>query len=132
MNFIYPSAKDLMMTKQLDLLNDPVLGVLVSAGYVASQNHASLADIPPSCRVAFTGTLENRTVAGGVYNAYPATATAVFGDDVTAIVLTSYSGTDISSPLIAFLDQSPDLPANPTGGDLILNWDTTLYKIFAI
>lgn len=120
------------MTKQLNLLTDPVLCVLVSAGYVPSQYHATLADVPPATRVAFTGTLENRSVSGGVFNAYPATATQVYGDDVTAVVLVSYSGTDISSPLIAFLDQSPDLPANPTGGDLIINWDTTAYKIFAI
>jgi hypothetical protein len=91
-----------------------------------------LADIPPACRVAFTGTLENRSVSGGVFDAYPATAAQVYGDDVVAIVLTSYNGTDLGSPLIAFLDQSPDLPANPTGGDLIFNWDTTAYKIFAI
>lgn len=120
------------MTKQLDLLNDPVLGVLVSTGYVASLNHASLADIPVSCRVAFSGTLENRSVTGGVFNAYPAIASNVNGPDVTAIVLVSYNGTDISSPLIAFLDQSPDLPANPAGGDMVFNWDTTTYKIFAI
>lgn len=121
-----------MMTKQLDLLSAPVLGVLVSAGYTASPYHATLADIPVVTRVAFTGTLENRSVLSGVFNAYPATASQVFGDDVTSIVLVSYSGTDTSSPLIAFLDQSPNLPANPTGGDLIFNWDTSTYKIFAI
>lgn len=132
MSFIYPSAKDLMMTKQLGLLTDPVLGVLVSAGYTPSVNHASLADIPATTRVAFTGTLTNRSVTNGVFNAYPATASAVYGDDVVAVVLLSYSGTDLGSPLIAYLDQSPDLPANPNGGDMIINWDTTAYKIFAI
>jgi len=120
------------MTKQLDLLTDPVLGVLVSAGYVTSHNHASLADIPVICRVAFSGTLENRAVVAGVFSADPTVASAVIGDDVVAVVLVSYSGTDSSSPLIAFLDQSSNLPANPTGGDLVLNWDTTTYKIFAI
>ena len=121
-----------MMTKQMDLLTDPVLGVLVSASYVASYNHASLADIPPACRVAFSGTLDNRAVVSGVFSADPTTASAVVGDNVVAVVLVSYSGTDISSPLIAFLDQSPDLPVNPNGGDLTFNWDTTTYKIFAI
>ena len=120
------------MTKQLDLLTDPILGVLVSVGYTPSLNHASLADIPAATRIGYTGTLENRSVASGVFNANPAIAPAVTGDDVTAIVLLKYSGTALSSPLIAYLDQSPDLPKNPTGGDLIFNWDQTTYKIFAI
>jgi hypothetical protein len=132
MSFIYPSAKDAMMTGQLNLLAAPVLGVLVTGNYVASHYHASLADIPPTTRVAFSGTLENRTVASGVFNADPASVLAVQGDVVTAVVLVSFSGTDISSPLVAYLNQSPDLPVNPTGGNLILNWDTSSAKIFAL
>lgn len=121
-----------MMTGQLDLLTETVLGVLVTANYVASTHHASLADIPPATRVAFSGTLENRSVIDGVFNADPTLALAVMGDPVQAVVLVSYSGTDISSPLIAYLDQSPDLPVNPTGGNLVFNWDQSSYKIFAI
>jgi hypothetical protein len=132
MSFIYPSAKDAMMTGQLNLLAAPVLGVLVTGNYVASYHHASLADIPSATRVAFSGTLENRSVASGVFNADPAVVLAVQGDVVTAVVLVNFSGTDISSPLVAYLDQSPDLPINPTGGNLILNWDTGSAKIFAI
>lgn len=120
------------MVAQLDLLNAPILGVFVTAGYAVSPNHASLADIPVAARIAFTGTLSNRTVSGGVFSADSATAVAVYGDVIQAIALVSYSGTDSSSPLVAYLDQSPDLPYNPNGSTLVINWDTTApSKIFA-
>lgn len=122
-----------MMTKQLDLLNDFVLGVLVKDTYIPSTNHASLADVPAASRVAFSGTLEGRSVHGGVFGADPTLAESVYGDQIVAVVLCKYTpGDDLNSPLIAFLDQSPDLPKTPNGGDLIFHWDQTTYKIFAI
>jgi hypothetical protein len=129
MNFIYPAAKTLFLTGQLNLLDDTVLGVLVSAFYAASQNHASLADIPPAYRIATTDPLANKTVVNGTFCASPATAHSVSGNMVQALVLVASSGTDISSPLIAYLDTSPGLPVNPTGGDLVFNWTTTVLAI---
>lgn len=121
-----------MLTGQLNLVDDQIVGVLVTANYVPSYYHASLADVVPATRVATSGTLENRSVSSGVFGASDLRVDNVYGDPVKAIVLFKSTGVDITSSLIAYLDQSPDLPKNPNGGDLIFKWDTTSIKIFAI
>lgn len=114
------------------MVNDPIVGVLVNANYIATGNHTSLADIVPATRVATTGTLVNRTVTKGVFNSNSLVVFSLTGDEVAAVVLVKSTGTDITSPLIAYLDQSPDLPFNPNGNSVVINWDTGSYKVFSI
>ncbi len=119
-----------MMTKQLDLVNDPVKAVLVNENYVPSYNHASLLDIVPATRIATSGTLTARSVSYGVLDASALIVPAVSGDVIEAVVLIHDTGT--AAPLIAYLDNSPDLPKNPNGGDITISWSTGVSKIFAL
>jgi hypothetical protein len=119
-----------MLTGQLDMIDDPIVAVLVSAFYVPSLAHSTLADIPSYARVATSGTLANRTVSSGVFNADTLVVTGVVGDPVTAVVLVKSSGT--ASPLITYLNQSADLPKTPDGGNLTFTWDTGSSKIFVL
>jgi len=131
---IYPSAKELMMTGQLDLVNDPVVGVLVNTTlYTFSSNHAWLADVPSAAQIAMSGTLTGRTVTQNVFDADDANFGSVTGLPVQAVVLAKYTGVPASSPLICHLDQAvTGLPLNPDGSVVNVIWSNGTNRIFAL
>ena len=60
------------------------------------------------------------------------TFTSVTGASIEAIVLYKDTGTDATSPLIAFIDTATGLPITPNGGDIIVTWDNGANKIFKL
>jgi len=60
------------------------------------------------------------------------TFTSVTGASIEAIVLYKDTGTDSTSPLIAFIDTATGLPITPNGGDIIVTWDNGPNKIFKL
>lgn len=131
---IYPAAKEKFMSGQLNWLSDPIVCLLVgTANYTYSSAHASLADIPAAARIATSGTLSGRTAALGVADAADITFGTVSGNIVNAVVLYSNSGTDSSSPLVAYLDTAVSgLPLNPNGNPIAIAWDNGNSKIFVL
>jgi len=136
---IYPAAKEKMLNGQIDWLNDPIVAVLVSTGttsgsnaYTFSPYHASFADVPAGARVAMSGTLTVRTSTYGVADAADTVLLSVFGNVASAVLLVSYTGTDIQSPLIAYLDEGVNIPVNPDGGTITLQWSNGNSRIFAL
>lgn len=131
---IYPAAKTAFLTGQLDWLSDPIVCVLVgTAGYTYSANHVSLADVPIASRIAVSGTLTHPTVALGVVDADDTSFGTVSGDTVSAVILCKNTGTDIASPLIAYMDQAlTGLPLTPNGTPITITWSSGLSKIFAL
>lgn len=130
---IYPAAKQAFLQAEIDWVNDPVVALLVGTNsYTYSPFHASLADVPATARVALSGTLANRTATYGVADADPITFLSVFGDLANAVILVKYTGTDIASPLLAYLDDGVNLPVNPDGGNITVNWSNGASKIFKI
>lgn len=131
---IYPAAKERFLSGTLNWLTDPVACVLVgTAGYTYSSAHATLADVPLAARIAISGTLANRTASMGVADASDVTFGTVFGSMVNAVVLCSNTGSDIHSPLIAYLDTAvAGLPLQPNGNPITITWDNGQSKIFAL
>ena len=62
----------------------------------------------------------------------PPSFTSVTGASIEAIVLYKDTGTDSTSPLIAFIDTATGLPITPNGGDIIVTWDNGANKIFKL
>ncbi|MNC44515.1 hypothetical protein D3C75_934250 [compost metagenome] len=60
------------------------------------------------------------------------TFTAVTGASIEAIVIYADTGTESTSPLIAFIDTATGLPITPNGGDIIVTWDNGTNKIFKV
>ena len=42
------------------------------------------------------------------------------------------TGTEATSPLIAYIDTATGLPITPNGGDIIVTWDNGTNKIFKV
>ncbi len=60
------------------------------------------------------------------------TFTSVSGPTIEAIVIYRDTGTEATSPLIAYIDTATGLPITPNGGDIIVTWDNGANKIFKV
>lgn len=134
MNRIYPRAKEAFMSGTLNWLTDPVVAVLVGTQYYTySSAHATLLDLPVTARIAASGTLTNRTASLGVADADDVSFGTVIGSVAQAVVLTTDTGVDATSNLIAYLDQAGStLPINPDGSEISISWSNGGYKIFSL
>ena len=132
MDAIYPAAKEKFLNNTLNWLTDPIVCVLVgTAAYTYSAAHATLADVPLAARIAVSGTLANRTASLGIADASDVTFGIVYGSIVNAVILCSDTGTDINSPLIAYLDTANSgLPLQPNGNPITITWAQS--KIFTL
>lgn len=73
--------------------------------------------------------LTSKTNVDGILDAADPTITAVSGASVGAWVLYVDTGSDATSRLIAFVDNSAGLPFVPNGGDVTITFDNGVNKI---
>jgi hypothetical protein len=111
----------------VDLLNDNIKLVLVdTAGYTADlDNDEFLSAIPAVDRVGTSPNLASKTLTIDttpnpdqvMFDAADGTFTAVTGDATEAVVLYKDTGTDTTSPLIAYYDGA-SVQLTPNGNDV--------------
>lgn len=133
-NTLYDFARQRFLEAQINWMTDTIKVILVDTGAYTPQTavHQYLADIPISARIAGPVTLTSKSTAGGAADAADCTFTSVSGSSIEAIVIYSDSGTEATSPLIAFIDTATGLPITPNGGDIIVTWDNGANKIFKV
>ena len=133
-NTLYDSARKGYLEGQFNWLSDTVKVLLVStsAYTVNAGTHKFLSDISGSARIAGPVTLTAKATTGGAADAADVTFSAVSGASIEAIVIYVDTGTESTSPLIAYIDTATGLPITPNGGDIIVTWDNGTNKIFKI
>lgn len=132
---LYDKAREKFMSAGLNLPTDTIKAVLIDvADYTANfATNEFLSDIPAAARVAISPALTGKTITLGVFNAATTTWSAVTGDQSEAVVFFKDTGNANTSPLIAYVDSaSSGLPVTPNGGDITLNFDTGVNKIFKL
>lgn len=133
-NTLFDFARQRFLEAQLNWMTDTIKVILVDTGAYTPQTavHQYLADIPISARIAGPVTLTSKTTTGGAADAADVTFTSVSGPSIEAIVIFSDTGTESTSPLIAWIDTATGLPITPNGGDIIVTWDNGTNKIFKV
>lgn len=133
-NVLYPKFKELMAGGDIDLASDDIRAILIdTADYTYSAAHDFLDDVPAGARVAVSSAFASKTITGGVLDAADLTFSSVTGDQCEALIIYKHTGTDSTSPLIAYIDTvSSGLPVTPIGTDITWQWDSGANKIFAI
>ena len=133
-NTLYDFARQSFLEAQINWLSDTFKVILVSgATYTPNtQLHQFLADVQISSRIAGPVTLTAKTTTGGAAAAADITFTAVSGSSITMIIIYKDTGTESTSPLLAMIDTATGLPISPNGGDIIVNWDKGVNKIFKL
>ena len=132
---IYDKSREKFMTAGINMLTDTIKAVLIDvADYTVNfATHEFLSDIPAAARVATSPALSGKTAAAGIFNAASTTWSAVTGDQSEAVVFIKDTGSAATSPVIAYVDSaSSGLPVTPNGGDITLNFDTGVNKIFKL
>ena len=124
-NTLYDYCRQRFLESQINWMTDTVKVILVSTSAYTPQTavHQYLADIPVSARIAGPVTLTAKATTGGAADAADCTFTSVSGATINAIVIYKDTGTEATSPLIAYIDTATGLPISPNGGDIIVTWD---------
>lgn len=133
-NALYDKARERFLTGQFNWGTDSIKAVLVDTGAytVSLTSHEFLSDISSSARVSTSGAFTGKTTTGGAADANDITFSSVSGPSIEAIVIYADTGTEATSPLIAFVDTATGLPITPNGGDIIVTWDNGANKIFKL
>ena len=133
-NTLYDFARQRFLEAQINWMTDTVKVLLVDTGAYTPQTaiHQYLSDISGSARIAGPVTLTSKTTTGGAADAADVTFTSVTGPSIEAIVIYIDTGTESTSPLVAFIDTATGLPITPNGGDIIVTWDNGVNKIFKV
>ena len=119
-NTLYDYCRQRFLESQINWMTDTVKVILVSTSAYTPQTavHQYLADIPVSARIAGPVTLTAKATTGGAADAADCTFTSVSGATINAIVIYKDTGTEATSPLIAYIDTATGLPITPNGGDI--------------
>ena len=133
-NTLYDYCRQRFLESQINWMTDAIKVILVStSGYTPQTSvHQYLADVPVSARIAGPVTLTSKATTGGAADAADCTFTSVSGATINAIVIYKDTGTEATSPLIAYIDTATGLPITPNGGDIIVTWDNGVNKIFRV
>ena len=110
-NTLYDAARQRFLEAQINWLTDTVKVILVDTGAYTPQTsiHQYLADIPVSARIAGPATLTAKATTGGAADAADVTFTSVSGTSIEAIIIYIDTGTEATSPLIAYIDTATGL-----------------------
>lgn len=133
-NTLYDYARQRFLEAQINWMSDTIKVILVDTGSYTpnTASHQYLSDVSGSARIAGPVTLTSKATTGGAADAADCTFTAVSGASIEAIVIYNDTGTESTSPLIAYIDTATGLPITPNGGDIIVTWDNGTNKIFKV
>lgn len=135
-NALYGKAREKFLSGDIDWLVDDIRIILIdTADYVLGGNidvHEFLSDVPAGARVKVSGSLTSKTATLGVADAADVTLSAVTGDPSEALIIYKHTGTDGTSPLIAYIDTATGLPVTPNGGDIVIQWAAASPNIFKL
>lgn len=112
---LYPkgAAHLLGLTTQIDLDSDNIKILFYDNSF--SSGHEFVSDLTGADIIARSGNLSGKSVTGGVFDASDLTVTSVSGSAFDHVILYKDTGSDATSPLIAFFDVTT---FTPTGGDV--------------
>lgn len=78
-------------------------------------------------------TLTGVTITNGVFDANDVTWESVAAGDTTeGVVIYKDTGSAATSPLLAYIDTITGFPLTTNGGNVTVQWDNGVYKIFSL
>lgn len=133
-NALYDKGRQRFLEGQFNWSTDTIKVLMVdTAAYTANlSTHEFLSDVSNSARITSAVTLTGKTTTGGAADASDVTFSAVSGPSIEALIIYKDTGTEATSPLIAYIDTATGLPITPNGGDIIVTWDNGTNKIFKL
>jgi hypothetical protein len=132
-NALYPKWKEqlLQFTANNNLSAGTVKVALIDTGLYTYSAADQFYTSATAAAVSTPQTIGSKTFTNGVFDGADVTFTAVTGSSVEALIIYVDTGTDSTSPLVAYIDTSvTGLPVTPNGGDITITWNAS--GIFAL
>ena len=132
-NTLYDKARQRFLQGEINWLTDTIKVLMIdkdAQAFIAT--HEFLSDIATSARITTPVTLTGKATTGGAADSADVTFSAVSGPSIEALILYKDTGTEATSPLLAWIDTATGLPITPNGGDIIVTWDNGTNKIFRL
>jgi len=131
-NRLYDLGRESFLKGEISWSGDNIKACLVdSASYTPDTAVDQFFD-DVSGVVATSSNLASKTTTGGVADAADVTFSAVTGNQSELIVIYQDTGTPSTSRLVAVVDTATGLPVTPNGGDIVVQWDAAVNKIFKL
>lgn len=133
-NALYDKGRDAFLQGSITWNSDTVKMALVSSAYtVAISTHQYYSDVPSTAVIGTPVALSSKSSSAGIANCGNVTFTSVTtGSTVSYIVIYKDTGTDTTSPLIAYIDTATGLPVTTNGGNITVTIDTGAAKLFKL
>lgn len=132
-NALYPLWKEqlLQFTANNNLAAGTAKVALIDTGvYTYSASHQFYSSAS-SAAVGTPQTIGSKTFTNGVFDGADVTFTAVSGNSIEALIIYIDTGSDVTSPLVAYIDTGvTGLPFTPNGNDIQISWNAS--GIFAL
>lgn len=126
-NAIYPLYKQALLDASANVdLNDGTVKVALidTATYPYNSAHEFFSSV--SGVVGTPQTINNTTVALGLFDGDNVTYTAVTGNSAEALLIYIDTGSAATSRLVAWIDTGvTGLPVTPNGGDISITWNAS-------
>jgi hypothetical protein len=123
-NAVQATAKKAMLD-QLLALGTLKATIVDLADYTYNAGHDFINDVPAPARVA-TANVTGVTTTAGTLDAADTTFTSVSGDQSEALVLWVDTGSETTSPYLAFWDSGvTGFPLTPVGSNVVAQWSAS-------
>jgi hypothetical protein len=133
-NAVYPKAKERAMGAGLNLSAGTVRCTLVdTAFYTFNAAHQFVSDVAVGARVGSPVTLAGKSVTDGLFDANDVSFTGITAaPTIEAMVLWVDTGSEATSPLIAYIDTATGLPVAAGSTQVDVAWDNGTNRIFRL
>ena len=134
-NALYDKGREGFLRGEISWNADTIKIALIDTGVytVDLATHDALDDVPVGARLAISPALSSKDTTDGVADAADVTFSLVpVGGDAEAIVIYKEGASEAASPLIAYIDTAIGLPVTPNGGDITVQFDNGVNKIFKL
>lgn len=132
-NALYAKGKEKILSASVNFPSDTIKAALVKSTYTQVVATDEFFSTISTYVLGTPQTLASKTVVDGALDAADITFSAVTaGDTAKCVVIYKDTGVAGTSPLLAFIDVITGFPLATNGGDITIQWDGGVNKIFSL
>jgi hypothetical protein len=124
MSVIYPKALEQMLQGGIDL-SGTVKAALIDIDVYTYASGDQYYSAISSAVIGTPQALIGKTYSLGIFSSANPVFSGLTGAVVEAVVIYIDTGTESTSPLVAYIDQATGLPFTPSGGSASLVWNAS-------
>jgi hypothetical protein len=134
-NVLYDKGREGFLSATVSWPADTIKLVFAMSGYTPNvSQHQYMSSVPSAAQAIRSSAFASKTYTDGIADAADVVlATVPAGPTIHYVLIFEEAGTDAAAqPLIAFIDTATGLPVTPNGGQITVQWDNAVNRIFKL